>query len=360
MFALFFLTWDVTRDVLLRHTRAHVLGDASSDPEVVTSSCLAEETSNSAPSNVNQNRPRTESPGRSNSMSSRAGSNSGQGELSPDVANHITLQNLPSSPPVQQVPLGAFAASTGNEASYWTSECGLENTRDIGVESIPGATSLPSDAFQPWLCDFDARFMTVGSITTFPDLTGEMCRLDPESDVLRQEDNKTRQSWAIRPRRIAPMIHTLWQDISSCSNTNLLSQTDQIGAGTLPRIHPDGAYSLLEKLRRLTARVLGCGCGDEGSMYTLDDGTSTGDHNIPSQSQPSQICRSCESAAKLFRLGLDQYKRRFQATIPIVHIPTFCPEDIPSTLLLVICLLGLTFVNSEEATALVSRAFPVS
>lgn len=293
-------------------------------------------------------------------MSSPAGSNSEQNEVRVDLANQSILQDLPYSTLVQQVPLGAFASSISNEASRWASERGLENSRGAGIEIIPNTTSLSSDAFQTWLCDFDTHFMTGGSVPSFPDLTGEMRCPEPEPDASGQDLDKTRLLWPIRPRRVAPLMHTLWHDISSCSNRNLLSQTDQIGARTPPRVHRGGAFSILEKFQRLAVRVLGCGCGDKGSIYTTDNGTSTGDYNMPSLSQSSHTCRTCESATELLRLGLDQYKRRFHATIPIVHIPTFCPEDIPSTLLLVMCLLGLAFVNSEEATALISRAFPVS
>lgn len=266
------------------------------------------------------------------------------------MTNHVTLQDLESSLPIQQVPTVVSAAP----------ERGLEDAREIGVESIPNATSLTSDAFQTWLSDFDARLMTMGSLPTLPDLTRETCCFEPDPDVTGQKFDKTRLLWPIRPRRVAPMIHTLWQDISFCSNKNVLSQADQIEAGPPQSVHLKDADSILEKLRRLTARFLGCECGVDSSTYTVGDGMSTGDNNMPSLSQPNRICRTCESAAELFRLGLEQYKRRFHATIPIVHIPTFCPDEIPSTLLLIMCMLGLTFVNSEEATALVSRAFPVS
>lgn len=347
--------------MLLRHTRAHVLGDASSDPETPTiSSSLTGETCNPNLSNDYERCPRTQNFARNSSISTQASSNPGQEESRADVTNHNTVQDLPSSLPAQELPLGAFAVSTGNEASSWAPECGLESTRDIGVEHIPDATALPSDLFQTWLYDFDARLMTVGSVPTFPDLTGETCCIEPEPEVSGQKNNNARLLWPTRTRRPAPMTYTSWQDISSCSKKNLLSQTDQVGVATPLIVHPNGSDSRLEKLRRLAARFLCCGCRNEGPVYTVDDGTSAGDSNMPGLSQSSQTCRTCESASELFRLGLEQYKRRFHATIPILHIPTFCPEDTPSTLLLVMCLLGLTFVNSEEATALVSRAFPVS
>lgn len=326
----------------------------------MTSPYLAETTRKSTLSSDNRRCRRTQSSGRNNPASSPVGSNSGQDESGVDMTNHVTLQDLPSSLPAQQVPMAVFAPSAGNEASCWAPEQGLEVARGIGVESTSNATSIPSDAFQTWPCDFDERLMTIDSLPPFPDLTGEMCCFEPELDVSGQAYNKTRLLWPVRPRRIAPMIHTLWQDISFCSNKNLLSQTDQVGAGTSPSVPPKDADSILEKLRRLTARFLGCGCRDDGSTYAADNGTSNGVTNMPNPSQPNRTCRTCESATELFRVGLEQYKRRFHATIPIVHIPTFCPEDIPSTLLLVMCLLGLTFVNSEEANALVFRAFPVS
>lgn len=345
--------------MLLRHTRAHVLGDASTDSEMMTSSYLAEETRNSTLSSGNRRCHRTQLSGRNNPQSSPAGSNSGQDESTGDMTDHVTLQDVPSSHPIQQVPIGLSAASAGSVESCWASGRGLEDARGIGVESIPNATFLPSDTFQTWLSDFDARLMTIGSVPSFPELTGETCSFELEPDVSGRDFNKTRLLWPIRPRRIAPMIHTLWQDISSCSDKNLLSQKDQVGAGVPPSVDPKDADSILEKLRRLTARLLGCGCRVDSPTYAVDAGTST-DNNMPSLSQPNRVCYTCESAAELFRLGLEQYKRRFHAIIPIVHIPTFCPDDIPSTLLLVMCMLGLTFVNSEEATALVSRAFPVS
>ena len=64
--------------------------------------------------------------------------------------------------------------------------------------------------------------------------------------------------------------------------------------------------------------------------------------------------------AEILDIGLDLYIRHFYPLVPLLHIPTFTPQSMQPTILLVMCLIGLQVLNTDASTAFVLQLFPVS
>ena len=64
--------------------------------------------------------------------------------------------------------------------------------------------------------------------------------------------------------------------------------------------------------------------------------------------------------AEIFDIGLDLYFRQFHPLMPFIHTPTFCPKTAPTSILFIMCLIGLTILQTKGATAFVRQTFSVS
>jgi hypothetical protein len=63
--------------------------------------------------------------------------------------------------------------------------------------------------------------------------------------------------------------------------------------------------------------------------------------------------------AEIFDIGLDLYFRQFHPLMPFIHTPTFCPKTAPTSILFIMCLIGLTILQTKGATAFVRQTFSV-
>ncbi|PVH75631.1 hypothetical protein DL98DRAFT_562340 [Cadophora sp. DSE1049] len=61
--------------------------------------------------------------------------------------------------------------------------------------------------------------------------------------------------------------------------------------------------------------------------------------------------------AEIFDIGLDLYFRQFHPLMPFIHTPTFCPKTAPTSILFIMCLIGLTILQTKGATAFVRQTF---
>ncbi|RSM04766.1 hypothetical protein CDV31_009933 [Fusarium ambrosium] len=241
----------------------------------------------------------------------------------------------------------------------------LDNSLDLNTGRLLEETTFPSDIPQTWfscpnrLPPVEDSTSNISNMTVEPYLAGR-----PAPDLSGRKRIDMRQSWPSRPRRVPPLMPTLWNDLASCTSGNILSRTARVGStyrtglGQSPT--PHNARGLFQILQPLTQTLLGPCNSCDAQKHAMGIGswgragpdlsTPTGRLGIP--------CQKCEVISELLTLGLEQYKRKFHAAIPLVHIPTFFLEEAPPILLLVMCLLGLSFVLTEEATGLVSKILP--
>jgi hypothetical protein len=64
--------------------------------------------------------------------------------------------------------------------------------------------------------------------------------------------------------------------------------------------------------------------------------------------------------AEILDMSLDLYFRHWHPLLPFVHIPTFSPQSIKDHMLFIMCLIGLTIINTRGARAFVRLATAVS
>ena len=169
--------------------------------------------------------------------------------------------------------------------------------------------------------------------------------------------------WPTTSPHVSRLTRTLWKDVAFAIDGNLFSRI------CIPSMPPDSNITPLSRsgleeesqkeLRILTERLIPHTC--------LNELAENVNFQVPKRNSYyfgvadlSSKCWACQGSSGLLDLGLDLYIRMFQPVMPMLHVPTFKSEEIPTLLLLLMCLLGLTFVNTEEATEFIQMAFPVS
>ena len=169
--------------------------------------------------------------------------------------------------------------------------------------------------------------------------------------------------WPTTSPHVSRLTRTLWKDVAFAIDGNLFSRI------CIPSMPPDSNITPLSRsgleeesqkeLRILTERLIPHTC--------LNELAESVNFKVPKRNSYyfgaadlSSKCWACQGSSGLLDLGLDLYIRMFQPVMPMLHVPTFKSEEIPTLLLLLMCLLGLTFVNTEEATEFIQMAFPVS
>jgi len=163
---------------------------------------------------------------------------------------------------------------------------------------------------------------------------------------------------------------TLWRDVAfeaknnlfiqnfSPSNTNISMQTDRF------------QYSLDEECRMRLQTVLKLYTTsqrhDPQSLSRNYSSTDSGGfdrcttcNSLPAASFSGYHTPRCDSA-KIFDTGFDLYIRKFHPLMPFIHASTLIPKNAPTPMLFIMCLIGLTALNTEGSMKFVTQAFPVS
>ncbi|KAK1465958.1 C2H2 type zinc finger domain-containing protein [Colletotrichum melonis] len=277
-----------------------------------------------------------------------------------EVANLMVLDDLAASAPLplSETTWSRLTNQAGNESQHWLSGPEMQSDLDLGAGQR-GVTTLPG---LQTFGTFDPQSLLAGLAAHIPSSL-DISDREPSLDTTQLKRDRIASLWPARPCRVPPMMSTLWRDIASSTDRNLFSQAPSYKANFLAEIPQTGHLpALLEKLRPLTRFISSsrCTCLTLGpfSEHTTSslDGTFYASGSLQ-QEKSEELCRACSSYFELLSLGLEQYKRKFNPVFPVIHLPTFCLDDTPFTLLCVICLLGLTYVNTQEAATLGSKAF---
>lgn len=248
----------------------------------------------------------------------------------------------------------------------------LDNSLDLNDGGhLSEETILLSDVPQAWLGCQNQLPLVEDSTSNISNMTAESCWAGhPALGISGPKRTGMRNSWPSRPRRVPPLMPTLLNDVASCTSGNILSPTTRVGLphrtglGQTP-ITSQYARGLFHTLQPLIETILGPCNGCDAEKQAMDVGLWAKDiwaapDPLPPTGRHGGPCQRCEVMSELLTLGLGQYKRKFHVVIPLVHIPTFSLEEAPPALLLVMCLLGLSFVLTDEAAALVLKLLPVS
>ena len=170
---------------------------------------------------------------------------------------------------------------------------------------------------------------------------------------------RVEQCWPQRSGNRFRVMHTLWKDMCNLAMSNLFNEPDRISE-PIPQERLDSSrWGLDTGVRDRLESLFGTTCGAEHRP------NRTGGQESVSQSDQSPIFDDVRSKsthfppAEIFDMGMDLYFRHFHPLIPFVHIPTFCPKSADFDLLFIMCLIGLTLIDSNGSIAFVQQSFDV-
>ncbi|KAF2270526.1 hypothetical protein CC78DRAFT_557294 [Lojkania enalia] len=237
---------------------------------------------------------------------------------------------------------------------------------------LPNRT--PADALQTWLFPLDndllnssgSHHMTIDShfdhdafrhpADSQASPSGSSASI--ASRIPRERFARVESCWPSRNRKSVRLMPTLWQSLVACECTNILSEIP-LGVIETP---------ISERERRNSRWGLDDECRDmlQGAInnapQTLpafraesygDTASSTGDVGASPGADGIQF-----PPAEILDIALEMYLYYFHPTLPIVHIPTFSAKNAPRTLMLSMCLIGLSILGTAGASKFVSRTFP--
>jgi hypothetical protein len=160
---------------------------------------------------------------------------------------------------------------------------------------------------------------------------------------------RTQDCWPIFSRKKHVSCNDLLFCATNCQFENLFSSLS-LGVGIEQR------HAIKQpKSRRGFDEACRLRLMEEFNIEVQD--TSTG-FDI-SSANPSHTSHLQFPPAELLDIALDLYFREFHPAITFIHLPTFSAHATPSSLLFVICLIGLSILGTPGARKFVMRSFPV-
>ncbi|KAE8369835.1 hypothetical protein BDV27DRAFT_152714 [Aspergillus caelatus] len=164
-----------------------------------------------------------------------------------------------------------------------------------------------------------------------------------------QNVKKVQNFWST-PQRLTAETQ-IWYEIISGSSDNIFSRHDYGPCTESPQQAQHAGHaeiclnheirSQLQNLKRsLLKRQCHCSSSDGQITDTCDE------HYF------------CENFNGIFEQGLYLYLDKYQPTYPILHVPTFKPQTVHTLLLFTMCIIGLSFVKTEEAVRFIYHIYP--
>ncbi|KAB8262913.1 hypothetical protein BDV32DRAFT_119748 [Aspergillus pseudonomiae] len=166
---------------------------------------------------------------------------------------------------------------------------------------------------------------------------------------IRQNVKKVQSFWST-PQRLTSETQ-IWYEIISGSSENIFSGQDHetYTGPSQPNQHAGAAeiclnHEIRAQLQDLKRRLLKRQCHCSSSDGRITDACD--EHYF------------CENFNGIFEQGLYLYLDKYQPSYPILHIPTFKPQAVHTLLLFTMCMIGLSFVKTEEAVRFIYHIYP--
>lgn len=178
------------------------------------------------------------------------------------------------------------------------------------------------------------------------------------SRIPKERFARVESCWPSRSRKPSRLMPTLWQNLVTADCSNILSE---IPSGTIEtpiseRERRNSRWGLDEECRDLLQGALNNApqASSLRSESLGDTASSSGEAGASPGGEGVQF-----PPAEILDIALEMYLYYFHPTLPIIHIPTFSAKDAPRSLLLSMCLIGLSILGTAGAAKFVSRTFPV-
>lgn len=167
-------------------------------------------------------------------------------------------------------------------------------------------------------------------------------------DVAYQAATRARSLWPGETQRMNRP--NFWHEIAFGSSKNIYATYDSdlgVDAKQQTRIDDTTPEITLtntchRRLGGLKRNVLVCGCN-----HIFDDGLAC------------ELRYCCINTTEVFDQGFYLYTHKYQPAYPVLHLATFSPDSTPALLLFVMCMIGISFLKTEEAAAFVQKSYPV-
>lgn len=176
--------------------------------------------------------------------------------------------------------------------------------------------------------------------------------------------HKVERCWPNRPSNAVRLMPTLWRDAILKPQDNLFSK-ENLSPEDMEHNRQYGSRWGLDEDCRTRLQKMFVSLSRKESNHG-SDGYSPFSHSSPSSK--SSVSNNIQEEisnipnfppAEIFDISLDLFFRQFHPLMPFIHTPTFCPKTAPTSILLIMCLIGLTILQTKGATAFVRQAFPV-
>ena len=264
----------------------------------------------------------------------------------------------------------------------------INGTVSPGIGGIGLDGSIMPQDLQTWFDQFDMEsHLQPGALQTFGGggSTDGMPRDDSRASTLTSEGQhsirhpsspsvlipterfaKVERCWPNRYSNPLRLMPTLWWDVALKPEDNLFSNGNLSPEAMEQNRQCGSRWGLdedcRERLQRMfvTANQMGVDRGP--AAFSSPETFST-----PSEGRSANRAESVNNdtvptnfpPAEIFDIGLDLYFRQFHPLMPFIHTPTFCPKTAPTSVLFIMCLIGLTILQTKGATAFVRQTFSV-
>ena len=179
------------------------------------------------------------------------------------------------------------------------------------------------------------------------------------SRIPKERFSRVESCWPSRSRKPSRLMPTLWHSLVSADCSNILSEIPPgvIETPISERERRSSRWGLDEECKDLLQNALNNApqASSLRSESLGDTASSSGEAGASPGGDGVQF-----PPAEILDIALEMYLYYFHPTLPIIHIPTFSAKNAPRSLLLSMCLIGLSILGTAGASKFVSRTFPVS
>lgn len=164
---------------------------------------------------------------------------------------------------------------------------------------------------------------------------------------------RVERCWFAPSPLVGRLINSLWRDISCFDCDNLFDVSAYQSLNSFTDSCPETRFGLNDECRLRLQTVFGL-----TQTSTSGFGVSTADAAVSPAASSTSGSIPAFPPAEILDMVLDLYFRHFHPLVPFVHIPTFCARTTRTSLLFVMCQIGMTILGTKGSTSFVMKTFP--
>lgn len=173
-------------------------------------------------------------------------------------------------------------------------------------------------------------------------------------NIPNERFTRVQRCW-LAPNPTGRLMNSIWRDLVSNDLDNLFSM-DSFDLPSEPSHLQESRHGVDESCKRSLQMVFGQPMVEYPQMQPRGGYNALSPATMKSGTNPLPDFPPTE----ILDMALDLYFRTFHPLVPIVHLPTFSAKKTRLPLLYVMCLIGMTMLDTKGTTTFVSRTFNVS